>query len=221
MAPKYEVGQRVWVLHPHVPRGMSKKLRAPWRGPFVIVKKVGELNYHVKHVGGRQVTNVHINKLKPYIEGLPLTLQEEDVVKAGSAQIGPIPKADAGNGAVEKSADNNEHEATQEKVVEKKARGRKKKTEAPQAAAAQQPECPDEPPPHTDLSDTGDIDWEDKAIEDKKVRASDGAIMYKVRFMTGEATWEPEDHLNCKDLVEKYEHDNSGRERRRSNRMRQ
>ena len=72
--PKYEIGQEVWVLHPHVPKGLSRKLYSPWK-PFIIAAQTSPLTYSVRPVGSRTTKTVHVNKLKP--RTTRSTLQEQ------------------------------------------------------------------------------------------------------------------------------------------------
>jgi hypothetical protein len=53
----------VYLYHPALKPGLSKKLAKPWSGPWQITKKISELNYKiVDKKGKRQV--VHIDRLK-------------------------------------------------------------------------------------------------------------------------------------------------------------
>ena len=67
---RYEVGDRVWLHSPAVPRGRSPKLHRPWTGPFVVIKVLSEVTYRVqsekpKPGRRRQRFVVHFNRLKP------------------------------------------------------------------------------------------------------------------------------------------------------------
>jgi hypothetical protein len=75
-APQYTPGQKVWIMHAAVPKGLHKKLYCPWKGPFVVTHRLSPLNYVVHPLGGHALRTVHIEKMKPYKEGLPLTLQQ-------------------------------------------------------------------------------------------------------------------------------------------------
>ena len=63
----FKVGDHVWVLFPHVPRGKSRKLYRPWSGPFIVVKKLSDVTYRVQETNNRRRRIiVHFNRLKPY-----------------------------------------------------------------------------------------------------------------------------------------------------------
>ena len=63
----HAVGSQVWVLFPQAPRGKSKKLYRPWKGPFVVVKCLSDVTYRVQDVENRRRrVVVHFNRLKPY-----------------------------------------------------------------------------------------------------------------------------------------------------------
>ena len=61
----FEPGDWVWLHSPVIPRGSSRKLHRPWKGPYTIVKKMSDSTYRVQHLQkqkDRQV--VHFNRLK-------------------------------------------------------------------------------------------------------------------------------------------------------------
>ena len=71
----YEKGDLVWLFSPVVPRGHSRKLHHPWKGPFVVVDKIGITTYKIKpsrNSGKCQI--VHFDRLKPCA---PNTLEAE------------------------------------------------------------------------------------------------------------------------------------------------
>ena len=64
---EYQIGDKVWLHCPAVPKGRSRKLHRPWQGPFVVVKTIGNNVYRIKNVNSpRQRKVVHFNRLKPY-----------------------------------------------------------------------------------------------------------------------------------------------------------
>eukprot|EP00731_Ephydatia_muelleri_P014216 Em0007g1526a len=54
-------GALVWLFDPAVPRGKCKKLHHPWKGPFVVVEKVG---YKIQRKDGGKFHIVHFDRLK-------------------------------------------------------------------------------------------------------------------------------------------------------------
>ena len=71
----YEKGDLVWLFSPAVPRGHSRKLHHPWKGPFVVVDKIGITTYKIKpsrNSGKCQI--IHFDRLKPCA---PNTLEAE------------------------------------------------------------------------------------------------------------------------------------------------
>ncbi len=61
----YGVGDLVWVKI-HKPKGTPKR-SARWKGPFIITKKVSDLNYIVKDLLSKKKRfNTNINHIKPY-----------------------------------------------------------------------------------------------------------------------------------------------------------
>ena len=60
----FEPGDKVWLHSPAVPRGRSRKLHRPWKGPFRVLARV---TYRLKNSRNRsQKIIVHFNRLKPY-----------------------------------------------------------------------------------------------------------------------------------------------------------
>ena len=65
LAECFEVGDRVWLYTPVVPKGRTKKFASFWKGPYTIIDKPGEVNYKIQLIGGTQALTVHRNRLKP------------------------------------------------------------------------------------------------------------------------------------------------------------
>eukprot|EP00731_Ephydatia_muelleri_P005415 Em0002g1591a len=64
----FSPGDLVWLHSPAVPRGRSRKLHHPWKGPLKVVERLGESNYKIKSLQGRKKTQiVHFDKLKPCV----------------------------------------------------------------------------------------------------------------------------------------------------------
>ena len=64
----FSPGDLVWLHSPAVPRGRSRKLHHPWKGPLKVVERLGESNYKIKSLQGRKKTQiVHFDRLKPCV----------------------------------------------------------------------------------------------------------------------------------------------------------
>ena len=63
---QYKVGDLVWYQTEIGQQHVTPKLRRPFQGPFLVIKKLNDLNYmlQLNEKGTRKV--VHHNKLKPY-----------------------------------------------------------------------------------------------------------------------------------------------------------
>ena len=57
-------GALVWLFDPAVPRGKCKKLHHPWKGPFIVVEKVGDSTYKIQRKEGGKFHIVHFDRLK-------------------------------------------------------------------------------------------------------------------------------------------------------------
>ena len=61
---KFNIGNWVWVLNPPI---MRNKFGRGWQGPFLIIKRLGDVNYVVqKGPNERQIT-IHIDHIKQYL----------------------------------------------------------------------------------------------------------------------------------------------------------
>jgi hypothetical protein len=79
---RYEAGDLVWYATQRSQLHLSPKLRNPFEGPFVVLKRVNDLLYQVQFErhGDKQV--VHHNKLKPYLGDKVITWAKAAVKKA-------------------------------------------------------------------------------------------------------------------------------------------
>lgn len=64
----FREGDQVWLHTNRGKRGLSPKLISSWRGPFLIKRKLSDLNYVIVKPGSRNQQVVHFNRLKPYYE---------------------------------------------------------------------------------------------------------------------------------------------------------
>ena len=63
----YNVGDRVWLHCPAVPKGHCRKFHRPWQGPFTIVKVISSTVYRIQsNQSPCKRLVVHYNHLKPY-----------------------------------------------------------------------------------------------------------------------------------------------------------
>ena len=94
----FNVGDRVWLHCPAVPRGRSYKFHQPWQGPFVVLKALSDVTYRIQREGTpRRRVVVHYDRLKPY-QGQDVTVSPErcersDTVVPSRPPTPPIPLA--------------------------------------------------------------------------------------------------------------------------------
>ena len=61
-----EVGDRVFLHDPARKKGQTKKLHSPWRGPYIVMTRIGDVNFRIRAVDNpRKRKVVHFNRLKP------------------------------------------------------------------------------------------------------------------------------------------------------------
>ena len=62
----YQVGDKVWLHSPVIPRGHPKKLLHPWTGPWQIIKRLSDAVYRIQGTSGHwKRLVVHFDRLKP------------------------------------------------------------------------------------------------------------------------------------------------------------
>jgi hypothetical protein len=68
---EFKIGQLVMMYMPQPPRGTNAKLYSPWRGPYKVLERVGDVNYLIDlpdEDGRRPHNNIHAARLKMYID---------------------------------------------------------------------------------------------------------------------------------------------------------
>lgn len=60
---KLEILSGYWILS--LDKDKSRKFHHPWKGPYQIVKKISDCDYHIKSVINQSEQIVHFNRLKP------------------------------------------------------------------------------------------------------------------------------------------------------------
>lgn len=89
---RYSVGDRVWLYHPVVPRGLKPKLYNLWRGPFVIAEVLSDVNYRLELPTGRRLFGmVHANRLRQFIDRANWPEKPRN-----DHQMGPAPRLPSG-----------------------------------------------------------------------------------------------------------------------------
>lgn len=62
----FQVGAQVLLYTPVVPKGSIKKFASHWKGPFIVLNKLSDVNYRIQSLTTGKKSNVHVNRLKPY-----------------------------------------------------------------------------------------------------------------------------------------------------------
>ncbi|KAK3105050.1 hypothetical protein FSP39_016182 [Pinctada imbricata] len=81
---EFQPGDNVRLFCPGVKKGQSTKLHSPWKGPYIVLAKLSDLNYRIKLVGGMKKKVVHINRMKPYVN--PVAQDDQDTQRTQAAQ---------------------------------------------------------------------------------------------------------------------------------------
>eukprot|EP00731_Ephydatia_muelleri_P033930 Em0042g9a len=81
----FSPGELVWLHSTAVPRGRSRKLHHPWKGPFKVMEQLGETTYKIKNLQGRRKTTfVHFDRLKPCV------ISDDKPENTGSREQEPV-----------------------------------------------------------------------------------------------------------------------------------
>ena len=93
----FEDGDWVWLHHPAVPKGKSRKLHRPWTGPYRVVKRLSEAVYRLQDVQcPRRRPVVHFNRLKRCPDHVRMP-QRTRGPNSGSTQSGTTPPLPVGS----------------------------------------------------------------------------------------------------------------------------
>lgn len=63
---EYHVADAVWLHDPIKKKGLSRKLRNHWIGPFLIVNKISDVTYRIQESPRSKPKVVHSDRLKPH-----------------------------------------------------------------------------------------------------------------------------------------------------------
>ena len=88
-------GELVWLLSPAVPRGQSRKLHLPWKGPLKVLERMGDCVYKIARPRGKKPQWVHFDRLKPYVgrDHLPAVQQtssRDDISQSATTVQQPV-----------------------------------------------------------------------------------------------------------------------------------
>ena len=66
-ATTFDIGDRLWLYNPNRTRGVCPKLERTWEGPYEVLKKMNDVVYRVRKLGGKAKPKlVHLNRLAQY-----------------------------------------------------------------------------------------------------------------------------------------------------------
>ena len=67
--PNFEIGDKVWVFTPAVPKGLTKKLKHLWHGPYRVIDQLSPVHFQLATCDNRKVTTkVHANRMKLFYD---------------------------------------------------------------------------------------------------------------------------------------------------------
>ena len=71
-----------------MPRGLSRKLLCPWKGPFKVIERIGNSTYKIKGIRGTKTQIVHFDRLKPCPAKIRLDQEADSTVQRDSKDDG-------------------------------------------------------------------------------------------------------------------------------------
>ena len=88
----YAVGDLVLVYKPIRKIGRAEKLLHRWLGPFVVIRRISDLNYEIKRLNAVKSEIIHVAALKPYHRRTENFVQQEEAEDiAKKKQYRPMP----------------------------------------------------------------------------------------------------------------------------------
>ena len=80
--PNYTVGEKVLVFNPTVNKGETRKFTSFYRGPYIIVEIMNDLNFKIEDKQTRKTIKIHYDRLKKYkTREKPITPEPEAKLK--------------------------------------------------------------------------------------------------------------------------------------------
>ena len=184
----FEVGQRCWVYTPSSKKGLSKKLRHLWHGPFRICRKLSPVHYQLRTCDNRLVaTTVHANRMKHFYDPAdrPIAPPQEDDPNQLSLQAADLP-ADS----FEPESDNSQTKTS---------------TTIDTAPDQDNGELPNGPPvDSSDVLKEPDVYAAEKILKARKRHGRRQYLVKWANFPASESTWEPEENILDKRLLENF-----------------
>ena len=177
----FEVGQRVWVYSPKPKKGLSKKLRHLWHGPYRICRKLSPVHYQLRTCDNRLVaTTVHANRMKHFYDPADRPIQpptEDDPnnlsllasdLPADSYEPDDVPPSSSNSG----SDDNGESNSA--------------------------------PVPSSDPLADPDVYAAEKILKSRKRNGTTQYLVKWVGYPEAQSTWEPETNILDQHLLEQF-----------------
>lgn len=172
----YDVGDRVWVYTPKPRKGLSKKLRHLWFGPYRVVKKLSPVHFELKTCDNRTVsTTVHANRLKPFVDpdSRPISHPDDDPDEPYLAHEDLPPD----------SYEDNELDQTSPATA----------PPAPPSTSSTEPATP-----------TDDIYQVERIIKEKTKKGKSYFLIKWKNYDEKENTWEPEENILDKSVLDHF-----------------
>ncbi|XP_044163758.1 uncharacterized protein LOC122948058 [Acropora millepora] len=195
--PLFEIGQRVWVYTPKTKKGLSKKLLYNWFGPYRIVEQSSPVHYRLRSKNNKKVTfAVHANRMKPFVDPAlrPIEPPIDDDPSEPYLDESDIP-ADSFE-VSESSSHDNDTNVTAEK------HDACSPSHSQEALESSNQQLDDDQV----VIDNQSIFAAERILKKRKRK---GKMQYRVKWLgypEDQSTWEPEENILDKRLIEHFEH---------------
>ncbi|XP_044164848.1 uncharacterized protein LOC122948816 [Acropora millepora] len=205
--PLFEIGQRVWVYTPKTKKGLSKKLLYNWFGPYRILEQSSPVHYRLRSKNNKKVTfAVHANRMKPFVDPAlrPIEPPIDDDPTEPYLDEADIP-ADSFE-VSESSSRDNDTNVTAEK------HDACSPSHSQEALESSNQQLNDDQV----VIDNQSIFAAERILKKRKRK---GKMQYKVKWLgypEDQSTWEPEENILDKSLIEHFEHGQKRNQRKSS-----
>ena len=204
--PRFEIG-RVWVYTPKTKKGLSKKLLYNWFGLYRIIEQSSSVHYRLRSKNNKKVTfAVHANRMKPFVDPAlrPIEPPIDDDLSEPYLDESAIP-ADSFEVSESSSHDN-----------------------VTNVTAEKHDACSPSYPQEALDSSNQQLDEDQVVIDNQSIFAAErilkkrkrkGKLQYKGKWLgypKDQSTWEPEENILDKSLIEHFEHGQKRNQRKSS-----
>ena len=191
-ATVFEVGQRVWVYTPRTRKGLSKKLKHNWLGPYRVVEKLSRVDFKLRTITNKKVAfSCHADRMKPFVD-------------PNLRPIDPPPFDDPAEPYINESGIPKDCFEIEMPLSPQPQNEKESNKESDQEKTKNQLQNTKELTPEAIVIDNETVFSAEKILKHRK---RNGKVEYLVKWLSfpkNQSTWEPEHHILDRRLVDNY-----------------